>query len=124
LRVKERREHIPSNSLLIVGDILALHFAQLRPHFDFSIYLDAPEGVCFHRRKVRDITERQRPMELILWQYENTVLPAARRYLLPSKIHANPVQESTADLASVEKALNQAITEKQALAGSGHKGGV
>ena len=63
-------------------------------------------------------------MELILWQYENTVLPAARRYLLPSKIHANPVQESTADLASVEKALNQAITEKQALAGSGHKGGV
>jgi uridine kinase len=67
LRVKDRREHIPAKSLLIVEGILALHFAQLRPHFDFSVYLEAPEEVCFHRRKVRDITERQRPMELILW---------------------------------------------------------
>jgi len=77
LRVKDQREHIAAKSLLIVEGILALYFAQLCPHFDLSVYFAAPEEVCFHRRKVRDITERQRPMELIVWQYQNTVLPAA-----------------------------------------------
>src|ERR1700722_4755552 len=32
------REHIPAKSLLIVEGILALHFTQLRPHFDLSVY--------------------------------------------------------------------------------------
>ena len=116
LREKNRREHIPAESLLIVEGILALHFAQLRPHFDFSVYLQASEEICFHRRKVRDIMERQRSMKLILWQWENTVLPAARRYLPPSKTHANLVLESESDLATVEKNLYEAILQKQSLA--------
>ena len=116
LRVSGRSEHIPAGPLLIVEGILALHFAELRPHFDLSIYLDAPEDVCFHRRKVRDITERQRPLEFIQWQYENTVLPAARQYLLPSKRYADLVLDSKADLATVEKSLYEAITGRRALA--------
>src|SRR5580700_9327114 len=85
LRVSDRREHIPATSLLIVEGILALHFAQLRQHFDLSIYLEAPDSVCFHRRQVRDITERGRSLEFIQWQYKNCVLPAAKQYVLPSK---------------------------------------
>jgi uridine kinase len=67
LRVDDRCESIPAKSLLIVEGILALHFPQLRPHFNLSVYLEAPEEICFHRRKVRDITERQRSLELIQW---------------------------------------------------------
>jgi uridine kinase len=63
---------------------------------------------------VRDITERQRGMDLILWQYENTVLPAARKYLLPSKVFANLVVESKSDLPTVEKNVYEAIVEKRA----------
>ena len=113
LRVS-RREPIPAKPLLIVEGILALHFAQLRPHFDLSIYLDAPEEICFHRRKVRDITERQRALDFILWQYKNTVLPATRQYVLPSKSYANLVLDSKADLATVEKNLYDAIVGKRA----------
>jgi uridine kinase len=116
LRLPDRRQHIPPKPLLIVEGILALHFAELRPHFDLSLYLDAPEEICFHRRKVRDITERQRALELIRWQYENTVLPAARQYLLPSKRYADLVLDSQPDLATVEKSLYDAITGKRALA--------
>jgi uridine kinase len=118
LRISNRREHIPGGSLLIVEGILALHFEELRPHFDLSIYLEAPDSVCFHRRIVRDITERQRQMDLILWQYENTVLPAARQYLLPSKRFANLILDSAADLATVEQSLYDAITEKHVPAGA------
>jgi uridine kinase len=116
LRVRDRREHIPAKSLLIVEGILALHFAQLRQHFDLSIYLEAPDEVCFRRRKVRDITERQRSLEFIRRQYENTVLPAQRQYVLPSKDYADLVLESEVDLAALEKSLYDAIVEKRSLA--------
>ena len=116
LRVSDRREHIPARSLLIVEGILALHFAMLRPHFDLSVYLEAPDEVCFHRRKVRDITERQRTLDFILWQYKNNVLPAARQYLLPSKAYANFVLEGDADLPTVEKRLYDAIVDERASA--------
>jgi uridine kinase len=118
LRVTGQREHIPANALLIVEGILALHFPELRSLFNLSIYLDAPDAVCFHRRKVRDITERQRSSDFILWQYENKVLPAARQYLLPSKRYADFVLESNADLSTVEKNLYDTIVEKRVLAAS------
>ena len=118
LRVTGEREHIPANALLIVEGILALHFVELRTLFDLSIYLDAPDAVCFHRRKVRDITERQRSSDFILWQYENAVLPAARKYLLPSKRYADLVLESNSDLSTVEQNLYDAIVEKRVLAAS------
>jgi uridine kinase len=117
MRLSDRKEHIPATSLLIVEGILALHFAQLRQHFDLSVYLEAPDGVCFHRRKVRDITERGRSLEFIQSQYKNNVLPAARQYALPSKRFANLVLDSAADLSTVEKRVYDAIVEKRALAG-------
>jgi uridine kinase len=117
LRVSDRVDHIPATSLLIVEGILALHFAQLRQQFDMSIYLEVPDDVCFHRRKVRDITERQRSLEFIQWQWENTVLPAARQYVFPSKRYADLVLDSNADIATVEKNLYDAIVSRRTLAG-------
>jgi len=66
---------------------------------------------------VRDITERGRSLDLILWQYKNAVLPAAHEYVLPSKSFADLVLDSNADIATVEKNLYQAIVSKRALAG-------
>jgi uridine kinase len=116
LRVSDRREHIPARSLLIVEGILALHFSQLRPLFDLSIYLEASDEVCFHRRKVRDITERQRSLDFILWQYKATVLPAQRQYVLPSKGYADLILKSDAKLPAVEKTLYDAIVDSHVLA--------
>ncbi len=116
LRVSDRQQHLPLKPLLLVEGILALHFAQLRPHYDLSIYLTAADDICLRRRQVRDITERQRPLELIRWQYENTVLPAARQYLLPSKVYADVVLDGGAEMAEVEASLVRAIEDKQALA--------
>ena len=115
--VSDRRQHIPARSLLIVEGILALHFAQLRPLFDLSIYLEASEEVCFRRRKVRDITERQRSLDFILWQYKTTVLPAQRQYVVPSKHHADIILKSDAELPAVERSVYDAIVDSHVLAG-------
>jgi uridine kinase len=117
VRVSGQHEHIPPASLLIVEGILALHFPQLRQHFDLSIYLEAPDEVCFHRRKVRDITERGRSLDFILWQYENNVLPAGAEYVQPSKRFANLVLDGASNLSTVEKSLYDAIVSKRTLAG-------
>ena len=66
---------------------------------------------------MRDITERGRSLNVILWQYKNNVLPAMRQYVLPSKCFANVVLDSEADLATVEESLYDAIKGKHALAG-------
>jgi uridine kinase len=116
LRVTGQSEHIQAGSLLIVEGILALHFPELRAHFDLSIYLEAPADVCFHRRQVRDITERQRSLELIRWQYENTVMPAARRYVLASKRFADIVMDCRPDVVSLEAQLKDAILQRRARA--------
>ena len=63
---------------------------------------------------MRDITERGRSLDFIQWQYQNTVLPAARQYLLPSKSFANLVLDSNADIATVEKSLYD-VVEKRVL---------
>lgn len=111
-----RTECLLVKPLLIVEGILALHFAELRPHYDLAIYLDAPEDVCFRRRQVRDITERQRSVEFIKWQWENTVLPAARQYLPSSKRYANVVIVGASDVSVVEKAVCDAIAQKRSKA--------
>jgi uridine kinase len=114
LRVLELREHIAAGSLLIVEGILALHFVELRSHYDLSIYLEAPDEICFRRRQVRDITERQRSAELVRWQYENTVVPATRLYVEPSKRFADLVIDTSRDLAIVEKCVEEAIEGRRA----------
>src|ERR1035438_3686432 len=118
IRVSDRREHIPASSLLIVEGILDRKSTRLRQYFNLSIYLEAPDEVCFHRRKVRDITERQRSLDFILWQYKNNVLPAVRQYVLPSKRFANVVLDSEADLATVEKNVYDAIVGKRRVLGA------
>jgi uridine kinase len=114
LRVRNRTEHVPPKPLLIVEGILALHFVELRLLYDLSLYLETPDSLCFHRRRVRDITERQRSLELVKWQYEHTVLPAAARYLVPSKRYADIVIDSSPELTMVEKSLYDAIALKRA----------
>jgi uridine kinase len=111
LRVMDRSQRIEPRPLLIVEGILALHYVDLRPRFDLAIYLDAPDHVCLHRRKVRDIVERQRPIELILWQYRETVLPMAKQYLLPSKPYADVVIDSEPEQPVVERSLEEAIRQ-------------
>lgn len=114
-RPVQRYEHIPARTLLIVEGILALHFAQLRALFHLSIYPEAPQEICFHRRKMRDITERQRSLEFILSRYKNNVLPATQQYVLPSKRYADLVLQGIAALPAVEKSVYDAIVERHVL---------
>jgi uridine kinase len=94
--------------VVIVEGILALHFAELRPLYTFSIYVNAPPNVCLARRIHRDMRERGRTEESVREQFEATARPMAELYVTPSAAHAFVIVEGTDALDwSVEQILRR-----------------
>ena len=88
-RVIGKFETVEPTPFLIVEGILALHFAELWPMYDFSIYVDAPNEICLNRRIYRDMRERGRTEESVREQFEAAVKPMAEKYVLPSQTRAS-----------------------------------
>ena len=83
--------------LLIVEGILLLHRSAVREIADLTVFVDVPEEVCLERRIKRDIATRGRTRESVLAQYEQTVGPMFRKFVAPSKQHADIVVQNADD---------------------------
>jgi len=104
-RVLNKSVLVKSSPILIVEGILVLSWPELRARFDLSFYLDAADAMCFERRMVRDIVERQRTQEFIRRQYQETVLPMAIRHVYPTKAYANFVIDVAKEISTVENTV-------------------
>lgn len=87
-RVPDTYEPVVPKRVVIVEGILALHYPELLPMYQFSIYVDAPNEICLNRRIYRDMRERGRTEESIRAQFHATAHPMAERYVIPSQAHA------------------------------------
>lgn len=106
------QNHLEAPRLLIVDGIFALHYPRLRALYDLSIYVDAPDDLCYQRRLARDIRERGRTAESVARHYAETVRPMAEQYVRPSAEHADLIVKGYESLDwSVEQALS-ALSEK------------
>jgi uridine kinase len=94
-RIKHRTDMIEPAQVLVVEGILALHYAELRAQYDFSIYVNAPNEVCLNRRIYRDMRERGRTEESVRAQFDATAKPMADLYVIPSASHASMTVEGT-----------------------------
>ena len=102
----------PSKFILVEG-ILALHYPELHPLFDFSIYVDAPNEICLKRRIYRDMRERGRTKASVIAQFEATARPMADLYVVPSKSRATITVTGTENLDwSIEQILRELHTRK------------
>ena len=107
-RIPNRMETVESAPALIVEGILALHYHALRDLYDFSIYVNAPHGLCLTRRIARDIAERGRSEASVRRQFEDFTRPMADLYVLPSAAHASITVEGADSLDwSVEQILRR-----------------
>ncbi len=107
-RVAGAFDAIAPAGVVIVEGILALHFNDLVPLYDFSIYVNAPNQVCLKRRIYRDVLERGRTEESVRAQFEATARPMAEMYVLPSAARASITVEGTDALDwSVEQVLQR-----------------
>jgi uridine kinase len=97
-RVLGKTERIVPAQVVIVEGIFALHYDDLRTHYDFSIYVECPEELCFKRRLARDVVERGRTPESVKAQYEATAKPMAQKYVVPSAKNATLNVDATGSL--------------------------
>jgi uridine kinase len=87
-RKKETRR-IGEHVIIVLEGILILHDPELRRLMDIKVYVDTDGDVRLIRRIRRDVTERDRSLESILDQYENSVRPMQLQFVEPTKRYAD-----------------------------------
>ena len=105
-RVAGAFEAVAPARYVVVEGILALHYAELWPLYDFSVYVDAPDEVCLARRIYRDMKERGRTEASVRAQFAATARPMAEMYVVPSQARATITVAGTEALDwSIEQVL-------------------
>ena len=101
-------ESVSPGAYLLVDGIFALYFAELLPLYQFRVYVDTGDELCFERRLRRDVEQRGRTPESVRQQYEATVRPSSFAFVRPSAAHADLVVDGTGSLDwKVERVLTE-----------------
>ncbi len=82
-RLSEHVQMFPTDIVLVEGALI-LTQPLIVELLTESIFLEAPESIRLERRIKRDLTERGRTMEGILYQFNNHVRPMHSRFIEPS----------------------------------------
>lgn len=78
----------PTNVIILEG-IMALYDNRIRDLSDINIYVESEADIRFIRRLKRDMVERGRSMDDIIYQYLSTVKPMYDEYVCPTKKFAD-----------------------------------
>ena len=87
-RTGETRTIVPRKVLIVEG-ILILTHPEVREMFDIKIYVHADSDERLIRRLKRDINERGRDLEEVLWRYQTTLKPMHQQFIEPTKEFAD-----------------------------------
>ena len=99
-------EVIEPRDCVILEGLFALYWPELRDLLSLKLFVIAPDEVCLARRLERDVRERGRTPESVRLQFETTVLPGARQFILPCQEDADMVLSGMDPLdESVRRAL-------------------
>ena len=100
-------ETVFPSSIIIVEGILVMSVPELRALADVCVYVDAPDDIRLVRRMRRDIVERGRDVEGVLFQYLSTVRPMHELHIAPCKDKASLVLDGTTPIEeNVEKLVH------------------
>ena len=74
---------------VILEGILILSEEEIRDLLDIKVFVDTDSDVRIIRRILRDIKERGRSLDSVIYQYMKTVRPAHLQFIEPSKKYAD-----------------------------------
>ncbi|MCV2525265.1 MAG: uridine kinase [Candidatus Lightella neohaematopini] len=81
--------YLSPKKVIILEGILLLTNIKLRKEMNFSIFIDTPLDICLVRRIKRDVNERGRSIDSVIYQYKKTVRPMFFQFIEPSKQYAD-----------------------------------
>jgi uridine kinase len=111
-RAAQTRRVEPAPYVLLEG-LFALYHEQVRERLAARIFVEAPDEVCLDRRIARDTVERGRTREGVIQQYQRTVRPMARQYLLPTRQFADLVVSGESPIEHSVEAVCQLLAPKR-----------
>jgi len=81
--LKPKILHFNPAPIIIVEGLFILYFDEIRKMLDLSLFIQAKDNLKIIRRIRRDQSERNYPMDDVLYRYENHVMPAYEKYIKP-----------------------------------------
>lgn len=87
-RTKKTRTIHPRKVIIVEG-ILILTHTDIRDMFDIKIFVHADSDERMIRRLKRDINERGRDLDEVLWRYQTTLKPMHQQFIEPTKEFAD-----------------------------------
>jgi uridine kinase len=91
---------------VLVEGLFTLWWDSLRALLDVKVFVDAPADLRLVRRLRRDLADRGRTVEQVLYQYSSSVRAAHERYVEPTRVHADDVVTNDGPL---EHAVDQVL---------------
>jgi len=88
IRENETRP-IGQHAIIVLEGILLFVEQNLRDLMDIRIFMETALDICLIRRLKRDIKDRNRSLDSVLKQYEETVRPMYLQFIDPSKRYAD-----------------------------------
>ena len=80
---------VEAKEVVILEGILILSEEEIRNLLDIKVFVDTDSDVRIIRRILRDIKERGRSLDSVIYQYMKTVRPAHLQFIEPSKKYAD-----------------------------------
>jgi uridine kinase len=88
IREKNTRQ-VGQHTIIVLEGILLFAEQNLRDLMDIRIFMETALDICLIRRLKRDVKERERTLDSVLKQYEETVRPMFLQFIEPSKRYAD-----------------------------------
>jgi len=74
---------IKSGKVILIEGLFIYYFEKLKEKFDLKVFISADDEIKIIRRIKRDQTERNYPLEDVLYRYKNHVIPSYKKYIEP-----------------------------------------
>lgn len=85
----EEFQLVSPKKIILVEGILLLSIEELRNMFDLKIYLDCDSDLRLVRRINRDMSERNRSLQEVVYQYQRVLKPMHDKYIESSQKYAD-----------------------------------
>lgn len=84
--------------IVLVEGLLVYAFQEIVDQINLKLFIDADEEVALRRRMARDVQERNYTPDDVMYKWDNHVVPAYNKYLLPHKATADHVILNNVDI--------------------------
>jgi uridine kinase len=92
--------HFQSAPVIIIEGLFIFYFDAIRNLMDLKVFVHAKENLKVIRRIMRDQTERNYPLDDVLYRYQHHVLPAFEQYIEPFREESDVVINNNSDFDS------------------------